>query len=116
MIYARGRPRGFGAKKSRETYKFDARDLIARFRNYDATGDAGANAEHDGQDSSTNEAKKESGSSSTASPFIWARDLPLDRICICEMGAKAVPPAQEDPDGPLLGQAYRVVAERKLEF
>lgn len=40
-------------------------------------------------------------------PFIWARDIVIDRVCICEMGAKPV-------ENPALGQAYRIVAEKRI--
>lgn len=42
-------------------------------------------------------------------PFVWAKNIPIDRVCICEMGAK---PLADDADG--LGQAYRVVEEKLL--
>lgn len=46
-------------------------------------------------------------------PFIWAKDIHLDRLCICEMGAKPVP-YDESKGGPVLGQEYRVIGERRL--
>lgn len=42
-------------------------------------------------------------------PFVWAENIPIDRVCICEMGAK---PLADDVHG--LGHAYRVVEERLL--
>ncbi|KAL1973285.1 hypothetical protein VTN31DRAFT_5920 [Thermomyces dupontii] len=48
-------------------------------------------------------------------PFVWAEDVPIDRVCLCEMGAKDVDGEDELEDGaPRLGQEYRVVAERSL--
>ncbi|KAL1995810.1 hypothetical protein VTN49DRAFT_676 [Thermomyces lanuginosus] len=48
-------------------------------------------------------------------PFVWAEDIPIDRVCLCEMGAKNVDGEDELEDGaPRLGQEYRVVAERRL--
>lgn len=39
--------------------------------------------------------------------YVWLADLPLDRLAICKMGAKAVPGAEgEEPDA-----AYEVEAE-----
>ncbi|KAM5441963.1 hypothetical protein MferCBS31731_002792 [Microsporum ferrugineum] len=48
-------------------------------------------------------------------PFNWAKDIPIDRICICEMGAKTVP-HDEEKGGPVLGQEYRIIEQRKLDF
>ncbi|WEW60848.1 hypothetical protein PRK78_006336 [Emydomyces testavorans] len=42
--------------------------------------------------------------------FIWARDVLLDRLCICEMGAKPVP----YDGGPDLVEEYTIVGEKRL--
>ncbi|KOS45640.1 hypothetical protein ACN38_g3360 [Penicillium nordicum] len=49
-------------------------------------------------------------------PFIWAREIPLDTICICEMGARKLYPGVDDHHGlnERLGEKYTVVAERSL--
>ncbi|KAL2005696.1 hypothetical protein VTN00DRAFT_10189 [Thermoascus crustaceus] len=47
-------------------------------------------------------------------PFIWARDVPIDRLCICEMGAKKV--ESDDAEVLRLGEVYKVIAERRLDF
>jgi activating signal cointegrator complex subunit 1 len=47
-------------------------------------------------------------------PFVWARNFHIEKVCICEMGAKAVVDGDGDPLGARLGQKYRVVAERSL--
>ncbi|OKL59992.1 hypothetical protein UA08_04782 [Talaromyces atroroseus] len=46
-------------------------------------------------------------------PFIWARNVPIERLCICEMGAKK-PNENSGSLAARLGQEYRVVAEKKL--
>jgi activating signal cointegrator complex subunit 1 len=46
-------------------------------------------------------------------PFIWARNVPIEKLCICEMGAKK-PNEDSGPSAARLGQEYRVVAEKKL--
>jgi activating signal cointegrator complex subunit 1 len=51
----------------------------------------------------------------TTSPFIWAQDVPLDRLCICQMGAKPVP-YDELKGGPELGEEYTIIGQRSLEF
>ena len=50
-------------------------------------------------------------------PFVWAKDFPLDSVCICEMGAKRLDP-NEDGYGlnARLGEKYRVIAERSLAW
>ncbi|KAL1969540.1 hypothetical protein VTN77DRAFT_8978 [Rasamsonia byssochlamydoides] len=45
-------------------------------------------------------------------PFIWAENLPLEKVCICEMGAKK--PDEDNALAARLGQEYRIVAERSL--
>ena len=50
-------------------------------------------------------------------PFIWVQNVTLDRLCICEMGAKTIIDDNNHhiPRGAArLGQEYRVVAERSL--
>ncbi|TQB68947.1 hypothetical protein MPDQ_002573 [Monascus purpureus] len=54
-------------------------------------------------------------------PFLWAKDFPLEKICICEMGAKKVdlsvsPDSPHDGISSRLGEEYRVVSERSLIF
>lgn len=46
-------------------------------------------------------------------PFIWAENVPIDRLCICEMGAKK-PTGNSDALATRLGQEYYVVAEKQL--
>jgi activating signal cointegrator complex subunit 1 len=50
-----------------------------------------------------------------AFPFVWAKDFPLETICICEMGAKKLDPDDSGMNA-RLGEKYRVVAERSLDF
>ncbi|EAW10498.1 uncharacterized protein ACLA_049700 [Aspergillus clavatus NRRL 1] len=48
-------------------------------------------------------------------PFVWAKDIPLETICICEMGAKKLDPDDSEMNA-RLGEQYRVVTERSLDF
>ncbi|KAL4752853.1 hypothetical protein BDW72DRAFT_170279 [Aspergillus terricola var. indicus] len=53
----------------------------------------------------------------TGYPFIWARNIPIKGICICEMGAKKLDPAADESGmNARLGEKYKVVAERNLDF
>ncbi|CBF85956.1 uncharacterized protein ANIA_01987 [Aspergillus nidulans FGSC A4] len=53
----------------------------------------------------------------TGYPFIWARNFPIEGICICEMGAKKLDPAADQSGmNARLGEKYKVVAERSLHF
>lgn len=53
----------------------------------------------------------------TGYPFIWARNIPIEGICICEMGAKKLDPAADESGiNARLGEKYKVVAERSLHF
>jgi activating signal cointegrator complex subunit 1 len=57
--------------------------------------------------------KQRTGKERNEQPFIWARNVLLDRLCICEMGAKEV---DQGRDNARLGAEYTVVAERRLDF
>lgn len=48
-------------------------------------------------------------------PFVWAKDFPLESVCICEMGAKKLNP-DEDELNARLGEKYNIVAERSLNW
>ncbi|KAL4919969.1 hypothetical protein BDW62DRAFT_29211 [Aspergillus aurantiobrunneus] len=53
----------------------------------------------------------------TGYPFIWARNFPIEAVCICEMGAKKLDPcADESGMNARLGEKYTVVAEKSLDF
>ncbi|OJI98516.1 hypothetical protein ASPVEDRAFT_186021 [Aspergillus versicolor CBS 583.65] len=48
-------------------------------------------------------------------PFVWARNFPVETVCICEMGAKNLDPNADDSGmNARLGEKYTVVAERSL--
>ncbi|KAJ5700931.1 hypothetical protein N7493_011977 [Penicillium malachiteum] len=51
-------------------------------------------------------------------PFIWAKDIPIDSVCICEMGAKRLPIQELDAEtldlNKRLGEKYVVVAQRGI--
>lgn len=48
-------------------------------------------------------------------PFVWARNFPIETVCICEMGAKKLDPNADDSGmNARLGEKYTVVAERSL--
>ncbi|KAE8310396.1 AKAP7 2'5' RNA ligase-like domain-containing protein [Aspergillus transmontanensis] len=50
-------------------------------------------------------------------PFVWAKDFPLETVCICEMGAKKLDPeADEDGMNARLREKYMPVVERSLDF
>lgn len=51
----------------------------------------------------------------TGYPFVWARNFPIEAVCICEMGAKKLDPHADDSGmNARLGEQYTVVAERSL--
>ncbi|RLM00837.1 hypothetical protein CFD26_108768 [Aspergillus turcosus] len=157
-IYVRGRRRGRGPENSgnrrNSQYSFDARDILAHYRDYYLDSQRATPRspvirvtshlnETERQQIATNETGTESGSNSTSStddnsseirnsppekkqkmsslkraaafPFVWAKDFPLETICICEMGAKKLDPDDSGMNA-RLGEKYRVVAERILDF
>ncbi|EEQ88122.2 uncharacterized protein BDCG_03242 [Blastomyces dermatitidis ER-3] len=127
-----------GAKR-KETLKFDARPLLVKFGDYvPPTVDVDVSDHEPAESQSWNlsleveeveeKEKKEEGEREVEvkekdvqvqkerkAPFVWAKDIPIDRVCICEMGAKPVPDDGAN-GGPLLGEAYVSVGERSLVF
>ena len=56
-------------------------------------------------------------------PFLWAKDIPIESVCICEMGAKKLDTSGENGMSPetrilnaRLGEEYTVVMQRDLNF
>ncbi|KAJ9201073.1 hypothetical protein DTO164E3_3822 [Paecilomyces variotii] len=143
-IYAgRGRRRDGGPKNG--TYTFDARDILAHYRDYYIDADrtqprstiiatgisedqlsAESNSDAEGGKDEGNrppekkqkqmQNKRPGADDSTKIPFLWARDIPIDKVCICEMGAKKLDASNGDPNAERLSQAYKVIAERSLGF
>ncbi|PKY05881.1 hypothetical protein P168DRAFT_289290 [Aspergillus campestris IBT 28561] len=136
-IYIKGRQqpaeRGLNGKNRRNQYTFDARDILTHYRDYYVDGNRvtprsdavvvktpvvkTSTHESTPQGGSDDEEASAVSSRKEKFPFVWARDFPLDAICICEMGAKKLD-LENDPDGmnARLGEKYRVVAERRLDF
>jgi activating signal cointegrator complex subunit 1 len=100
-IYVRGRQKNHNKnakhKTSSKRMTFDARNLVPQ--STDKPSSAG------------------SISSAPSHNYIWARDIPLDTICICEMGAKRLLPSAIDDHGlsERLGEQYLTVAQRSLK-
>ncbi|KIV95601.1 hypothetical protein PV10_03232 [Exophiala mesophila] len=83
LIYVKGRGKGKG--KSSDGGNVDAREILDLFN-------------HNSQNAS-------SLGLDLGSPFIWASDIPIDRIRICKMGA-------EKSDNPDWGLEYRPIGEK----
>jgi activating signal cointegrator complex subunit 1 len=149
-IYARGgrnvhhsSHHGNKAKKGRKhvgPLTFDARGLLARYRDYYLDGACTQEKQHlpadDNAEQSSQEDDGDDGASRTSEeeahpskgveqlqqaletdvpryPFVWASNVPIEKLCICEMGAKTL----TEEDNHLvarLGQEYRIVAEKRL--
>ncbi|GAM41758.1 hypothetical protein TCE0_042f15124 [Talaromyces pinophilus] len=149
-IYARGgrnahhsSHHGSKVKKGRRhvgPLTFDARGLLARYRDYYVDGactqekqhlpandDAEQSSQEDGGDDSASRSSEEEAHPSkgveqiqqthetgiTKYPFVWASNVPIEKLCICEMGARTLT-EQDNHLAARLGQEYRVVAERRL--
>ncbi|KAJ5467021.1 hypothetical protein N7475_004773 [Penicillium sp. IBT 31633x] len=133
-------------KHASKRITFDARSLVSQYRHYYADikrtilhpppDGSSAEIETDHHHTSTSNSDK-SISNETAHrpnpsedhtlsaaalpqrsgfPFIWAKEIPLDTVCICEMGAKKLHPGVNDGHGlnERLGEQYTVVAGRSL--
>ncbi|USP81010.1 hypothetical protein yc1106_08284 [Curvularia clavata] len=46
--------------------------------------------------------------------FVWARDVRVDRVCICEMGAKKIWSGTHEGEGEVLDEQYKVVAAKGI--
>jgi activating signal cointegrator complex subunit 1 len=145
-IYIRGRQnyqnKTAKGKDASKRITFDARNLLAQYRHYysDETRTiphmppVGCSAHTEsnpgllssaetGENNNEPEVEKDDSVSASSSvppspgyPFIWAREIPLDTVCICEMGARKLDPGVNDRLGlnERLGEQYTVVAERSL--
>lgn len=136
--YVRGRRRNNGSKS--DAYTFDARKILSCYRDYyldegrtesrpifdSAQVNAGSNEDGDDGDSSAEEEHDSSWKDRNSkpgamannnhkfpNPFIWAEGITLDKLCICEMGAKKIV-GDTSPDRMHLGEEYTVVAEKSL--
>lgn len=154
-IYVKGRPRSqpVGAANGRkgrsrpERLEFDARGLMAQYRDYYSdetrttprarvastptpqsveqklsTGAAGEDSASSSSSSSSvaegeigHKRKNPSAASQPRYPFVWAKEIPIDSVCICEMGAKKLEENAENPGwNARLGEKYTIVAQRGL--
>ncbi|KAJ6072703.1 hypothetical protein N7467_010788 [Penicillium canescens] len=141
-IYVPGRQnvqsKGTERKNPPKRITFDARDLVSQYKDY-YTDETRANARpvnfetKDHPESSSSVANgnskqpksprqnfysADSRQSKPTYPFVWAKDIALDTVCICEMGAKKIPShlsltSNHDLDN-RLGEKYTVVSERSL--
>jgi activating signal cointegrator complex subunit 1 len=129
-IYVRGRPNrqpnATSSKKEKNKSRriqFDARDLLARYRDYyvdEARTVPRAEPTTRAEGSETAEDEVDCGGvvSETQEkyPFVWAKDIPIDSVCICEMGAKKLSLDSEDAFlNKRLGEKYTVIAQRSLD-
>ncbi|PWY63916.1 hypothetical protein BO83DRAFT_382208 [Aspergillus eucalypticola CBS 122712] len=140
-IYAKGKGGGHGGRgggrggdgrgdKRKRQYTFDAREILARYRDYtppgesvESTGTVTAPSmeviENEGSGSGSGSEGESSLPKGKGTPFVWARDFPIESVCICEMGAKKLVPDLNGKDEGMnarLGEKYRVVAEKSLLF
>ncbi|KGO69628.1 hypothetical protein PITC_045760 [Penicillium italicum] len=140
-IYVRGRQvqnKDANGRNLPERLTFDARNLISQYRNYYSddnrtiphpapAGSSESTESHHRRAKSSPIPNKKIVSSNHEShsatplppsqgyPFIWASEIPLDTICICEMGARKLYPSVNDHGlNERLGEKYTVVAERSL--
>lgn len=147
-IYVRGRHKpdhGTTAKsektKGPRRIEIDARELIARYQDYyldeartiPRLGATTSQLEQSGtlalSPAVASEGRVDGPSGKSTStrpgpqfPFVWARNIPLDSVCICEMGAKnldvdgdGVHPEIQDLHA-RLGAKYTIVTQRNLDF
>ncbi|KAK1138588.1 hypothetical protein N8T08_002382 [Aspergillus melleus] len=141
-IYIKGRSRGTGSggaggkSHKNNRYSFDARDLLARYKDYYLDDGRTIPRPSIGTTTTVNGDRKDEDNSDQdqaahgrddefdggvekagPNPFIWAGDFPIESVCICEMGAKKLDPeGDEDGLNARLREKYMVVAQRSLGF
>ena len=120
-IYVRGRPKPKGGDRSKQKggpkrIEFDARDILDHYSDYYIDESRKTRRSIN----SIPHVPKTAGSVAQF-PFIWANRIPIDSVCICEMGAKKLQlddASMADPASVLwnarLGEKYTVVAERNI--
>ncbi|KAJ5090170.1 hypothetical protein N7532_008854 [Penicillium argentinense] len=117
-IYVRGR-KPEGPKR----IEFDARSILSKYRDYYEDESRTTPREHTTSDlvEQASEGGEEVKNSKVQFPFIWAKDIPIDSVCICEMGAKKLDlgdAALADPASVAwnarLGEKYTVISERRI--
>ena len=124
-IYVRGRPSPTPADRAqggriRKRFEFDARDLLARYKNYytDESRTTPVKPSSISASSQGEGSEDSNAASATQYPFVWAKDVPLDSVCICEMGAKKLPTDGVDAEAldlnKRLGEEYTVVMSRSV--
>ncbi|GAQ38082.1 hypothetical protein AtubIFM54640_001798 [Aspergillus tubingensis] len=137
-IYAKGKGGGHGGRggrggdgrgdKRKRQYTFDAREILAKYRDYNPPGEGLKSTgtvpsmgviENEGSETGSGSEGESGLSKRKGTPFVWARDFPIESVCICEMGAKKLVPDLNGKDEGMnarLGEKYRVVAEKSLLF
>ncbi|KAJ5584310.1 uncharacterized protein N7459_004110 [Penicillium hispanicum] len=128
-------------KKPVRRIEFDARGILARYRDYyvDETRTTPRAETTQPSQPSTIEAQSGDALSLSSSaegggdeefkdrlapyppryPFVWAKEIPLHSLCICEMGSKKLPVDDGNEDQDLngrLGEEYTVIAQRSLDL
>ncbi|KAJ5125996.1 hypothetical protein N7526_008173 [Penicillium atrosanguineum] len=130
-IYVRGGPkpkpdagRSKKGKNNSRRLEFDARVILARYQNYyvdeaRTVPRVERPARSEVLEATQNEDNRGAGPPTKLSPqysFAWAKEIPIDTVCICEMGARKLPLDSEDADlNKRLGEKYTVIAQRSLE-
>ncbi|OJJ44057.1 hypothetical protein ASPZODRAFT_135501 [Penicilliopsis zonata CBS 506.65] len=140
-VYVRGRrrpgknSRNHGGNSRNNQYSFDARDILHHYRNYYTDGntciqlgslesntatytriDGDEISDSNSLNGSENETENNNNNNKEGRPFVWAKDFPLQKLCICEMGAKKLDSSAHGGLGARLGEEYRIVSERSLLF
>jgi activating signal cointegrator complex subunit 1 len=140
--YVRGRQNaksnGADGKKTSNRITFDARNLVSQYKSYytdetltnkrpvtlkteDHPEPSSSVADGNSKQPKTqarNHHLADSRQSNPTYPFVWAKNIALDSVCICEMGAKKISLCPSDSGNNALnirlGEKYTVVSERSL--
>ncbi|KAJ6127271.1 hypothetical protein N7523_002883 [Penicillium sp. IBT 18751x] len=111
------------AKNKPSRLEIDARDILARYQNYyfdeartiPRQAPPSRSEAMEGTQNEDNRGASQPTKVSPQYPFVWAKDIPIDTVCICEMGARKLPLDSENANlNKRLGEKYTVVAQRSL--
>ncbi|KAJ5928542.1 hypothetical protein N7466_007498 [Penicillium verhagenii] len=122
-IYVRGRPKprhgsSNSANKGRhmpQRFEFNAQGLLGRYKDY-YSNEARTVPRVQGPPSpSTSTSKSKSTPTQPQYPFLWAKEIRIGTVDICEMGAKKLAVGGDFGRNARLGEKYAVVASQSLD-
>ncbi|KAJ5923616.1 hypothetical protein N7454_008861 [Penicillium verhagenii] len=122
-IYVRGRPKSRhgssdSANKGRhmpQRFEFNAQGLLGRYKDYYSDEARTVPRVQGTSAPSTSTSKSKSTPAQPQYPFLWAKEIRIGAVDICEMGAKKLAVGGDFGRNARLGEKYAVVASQSLD-